>query len=135
MSAITTNMKHLTELILLTNLLLITKSTSDFEFEEDFIHSFLIKSEKLSKSDRLKTADSNWLTRSAYKVNFTDNLFCLEVGVILSRNTFTINQKQFVSARRMHLRIISREIRLSLSVSGVAMWHTTAALIRSKLIR
>ena len=71
MSAITTNMKHLTELILLTNLLLITKSTSDFEFEEDFIHSFLIKSEKLTKSERLKTADSNWLKRSSYKVNVT----------------------------------------------------------------
>ena len=120
MSAITTNMKHLTELILLTNLLLITKSTSDFEFEEDFIHSFLIKSEKLSKSDRLKTADSNWLTRSAYQVNFRDNLFCL--GGLSTFNRYlilTINQKQFVSARRrMHLKIISREIRLSLSVSG-----------------
>ena len=61
-------MKHLTELILLTNLLIITKSTSDVEFEEDFIHSFLIKSEKLIKSDRLKTADNNWLKSSAYKV-------------------------------------------------------------------
>ena len=66
-------MKHLTELILLTNLLLVTKSTSDFKYEEDFIHSFLIKSEKLTKSERLKTADSNWMTRSGHKVSFKDN--------------------------------------------------------------
>ena len=96
MSAITTNMKHLTELILLTNLLLITKSTSDFEFEEDFIHSFLIKSEKLSKSDRLKTADSNWLTRSAYQVNFRDNLFCLGV---YQHSTDTYNQPETICKR------------------------------------
>ena len=117
MSAITTNMKRLTELILLTNLLLITKSTSDFEFEEDFIHSFLIKSEKLTKSDRLKTAESNWLTRASYKVNFKVNFVSWGYQQICR----TIDQKQFVFARRMHLKIISREIhRLSVSVSGVA---------------
>ena len=72
-------MKHITELILLTNLLLITKSTSDVEFEEDFIHSFLIKSEKLTKSDRLKTADNNWVTKSAHKVSLKDNPVGVEV--------------------------------------------------------
>ena len=65
---ITLNMKRLTEIIILTSLLIITKSASDLEFEEDFIHSFLIKPEKLLKSDRLKTADSNWLKSAAYKV-------------------------------------------------------------------
>ena len=95
MSAITTNMKHLTELILLTNLLLITKSTSDFEFEEDFIHSFLIKSEKLTKSERLKSAETNWMKRSSYKVNFRVNFASWGYQEICR----TIKQKQFVSAR------------------------------------
>ena len=67
--SVTLNMRRLTEIIILTSLLIITKSASDLEFEEDFIHSFLIKSEKLLKSDRLKTADSNWLKNAAYKVN------------------------------------------------------------------
>ena len=120
MSAITTNMKHLTELILLTNLLLITKSASDFEFEEDFIHSFLIKSEKLTKSERLKTADSNWLKGSSSKVNMKVNLLS-QLG--LSTN-ISYNQPETIckrSPRRMHLQIISREIhRLSLSASCVA---------------
>ena len=71
-------MKQLTELIILTSLLIITKSASDVEFEEDFIHSFLIKSEKLSKSERLKTADSNWLESGAYKVNNLENCEVME---------------------------------------------------------
>ena len=85
----TTNMKQLTELIILTSLLIITKSASDVEFEEDFIHSFLIKSEKLSKSERLKTADSNWLKSAAYKVKL---LLCGELKIMKSYLTSNLSK-------------------------------------------
>ena len=44
------------------------KSTSDVEFEQDFVHSFLIKAEKLKKTERLTNAERNWLKKTKYKV-------------------------------------------------------------------
>jgi len=43
------------------------KSTSDVEFEQDFVHSFLIKAEKLKKTERLTNAERNWLRKTKYK--------------------------------------------------------------------
>ena len=58
----------ISEIFVLINTFLLINSTSDTEFEEDFIHSFLIKSEKLKKSERLKSAGDGWLEKTAYKV-------------------------------------------------------------------
>ena len=44
------------------------KSTLDTSFDEDLVHSFLIKPEKLIKSERLKSAGDGFLEKSAYKV-------------------------------------------------------------------
>jgi len=61
-------MKHsLVEFFLLANLLLLTRSSSDVEFEEDFVHSFLLKSEKLKKSERLDSAEDRWIKKTGYK--------------------------------------------------------------------
>jgi len=57
----------ISEIFVLINTFLLINSTSDTEFEEDFIHSFLIKSEKLKKSERLKSAGQGWLEKTAYK--------------------------------------------------------------------
>ena len=61
----------LSEILVFTNVILLINSTSDssFEFEEDFIHSFLIKPEKLKKSERLKDTRSDLLEKTGYKVN------------------------------------------------------------------
>ena len=61
----------LSEILVFTNVILLINSTSDssFEFEEDFIHSFLIKPEKLKKSERLKDTRRDLLEKTGYKVN------------------------------------------------------------------
>ena len=61
----------LSEILVFTNVILLINSTShsSFEFEEDFIHSFLIKPEKLKKSERLKDTRSDLLEKTGYKVN------------------------------------------------------------------
>ena len=64
-------MKHfVVEFVLLANLLLSTRSTSDVEFELDFVHSFLMKSDKLKKTDRLDNAEHRWIKKTEYKVKY-----------------------------------------------------------------
>lgn len=58
------------ELLILLDIILLISATSDTAFEEDFVHSFLIKSDKLKKSERLKTAGEEFLVKTAYKVMF-----------------------------------------------------------------
>lgn len=58
------------ELLILLDIILLISATSDTAFEEDFVHSFLIKSDKLKKSERLKTAGEEFLVKTAYKVIF-----------------------------------------------------------------
>ena len=58
----------LSEFCILLSYFLLINSTSDTSYDEDLVHSFLIKPEKLRKSERLKTAGENWLEKSAYKV-------------------------------------------------------------------
>lgn len=60
----------ISEFLVFTNVILMISSTSEssFEFEEDFVHSFLIKPEKLKKSDRLKDMKSDLLEKTGYKV-------------------------------------------------------------------
>jgi len=53
--------------VFLANLLLLTRSTSDVEFEEDFVHSFLLKTEKLTKTARLDNAEDRWIKKTGYK--------------------------------------------------------------------
>ena len=62
------------ELLILLDLILLTCSTSDTTFEEDFVHSFLIKPDKLRKSERLKSAGEEFLEKTAYKVINTKSL-------------------------------------------------------------
>ena len=62
------------ELLILLDLILLTCSTSDTAFEEDFVHSFLIKPDKLRKSERLKSAGEEFLEKTAYKVVNTKSL-------------------------------------------------------------
>lgn len=53
--------------LLLSHLLLLTSSSSsDVAFEEDFVHSFLHKTEKLSRSSRLSGAGEGWVSESKY---------------------------------------------------------------------
>ena len=62
-------MKHFAlEFVLLASLLLPSRSNSDVEFEEDFVHSFLMKSDKLKKTDRLDNAEDTWIKKTGYKV-------------------------------------------------------------------
>jgi hypothetical protein len=56
--------------ILFTMLLVLSRSSSDVEFEQDFVHSFLIKSDKLKKSDRFENAEERWIKKTGYKVSF-----------------------------------------------------------------
>ena len=56
------------EALVFLSLLLRIQSTSDAAFEEDFVHSFLIKQDKLAMSERLKGAGEGWLEKTAYKV-------------------------------------------------------------------
>ena len=62
-------MKFLGGVILtLLDIILVISATSDTAFEEDFVHSFLIKPDKLRKSERLKSAGEEFLEKTAYKV-------------------------------------------------------------------
>jgi len=54
-------------LLLLTILLVKTRSTSDVEFEQDFVHSFLMKSDKLKKTERFDNAEDRWIKKTGYK--------------------------------------------------------------------
>ena len=58
------------EILILLDIIWLISATSDTAFEEDFVHSFLIKSDKLRKSERLKTAGEEFLVKTAYKVIF-----------------------------------------------------------------
>ena len=69
----------ISEIFVLINTFLLINSTSDTEFEEDFIHSFLIKSEKLKKSERLKSAGDGWLEKTAYKVKLYMKYFSIRL--------------------------------------------------------
>jgi len=42
-------------------------STSDVQFDQDFVHSFLMKSDKLKKTDRFYNAENTWLKKTGYK--------------------------------------------------------------------
>ena len=83
-------MKHFClEFVLLANLLLLTRSTSDVEFEEDFVHSFLLKSDKLKKTDRLDNAEDRWIKKTGYKVilhnlhnTLTEELFDVDLTFV-----------------------------------------------------
>ena len=68
-------MKHsFCEFFVLINSIWMIKSTLDTSFDEDLVHSFLIKPEKLIKSERLKSAGDGFLEKSAYKVT-KNNVF------------------------------------------------------------
>ena len=56
------------EILILLDIICLISASSDTAFEEDFVHSFLIKSDKLKKSERLKTAGEEFLVKTAYKV-------------------------------------------------------------------
>ena len=58
------------EILILLDIILLISATSDTAFEEDFVHSFLIKPDKLRKSERLKSAGEKFLEKTAYKVVF-----------------------------------------------------------------
>ena len=58
------------EILILLDIIFLISASSDTAFEEDFVHSFLIKSDKLRKSERLKTAGEEFLVKTAYKVVF-----------------------------------------------------------------
>ena len=58
------------EILILLDIIFLITASSDTAFEEDFVHSFLIKSDKLRKSERLKTAGEEFLVKTAYKVIF-----------------------------------------------------------------
>ena len=58
------------EILILLDIIFLISASSDTAFEEDFVHSFLIKSDKLKKSERLKTAGEEFLVKTAYKVIF-----------------------------------------------------------------
>ena len=63
------------EALVFLSLLLRIQSTSDATFEEDFVHSFLIKQDKLAMSERLKAAGEGWLEKTAYKVSYVHLAF------------------------------------------------------------
>jgi hypothetical protein len=64
--------KHfLRDFILFTILLVLSRSSSDVKFEQDFVHSFLMKSEKLKKTDRFNNAEERWIKKTGYKVSFS----------------------------------------------------------------
>ena len=64
-------MKHfLPNFIFFTVLLVFSSSNSDVEFEQDFVHSFLMKSDKLKKTDRFNNVEERWIKKTGYKVSF-----------------------------------------------------------------
>ena len=65
------------EILILLDIIFLITASSDTAFEEDFVHSFLIKSDKLRKSERLKTAGEEFLEKTAYKVIFLQILVWL----------------------------------------------------------
>ena len=77
------------EILILLDIILLISATSDTAFEEDFVHSFLIKSDKLRKSERLKTAGEEFLVKTAYKVIF---IFAL---LVWGENNFIIVPSKF----------------------------------------
>ena len=62
--------QFLRHLILFAILLVLSRSTSDVEFEQDFVHSFLMKSDKLKKTERFANAEDRWVKKTGYKVRF-----------------------------------------------------------------
>ena len=60
----------LLDFILFAILLVVSKSNSDVEFDQDFVHSFLMKSVKLKKTDRFDNAEDRWIKKTGYKVRF-----------------------------------------------------------------
>ena len=62
--------QFLRHLILFAILLVLSRSSSDVEFEQDFVHSFLMKSDKLKKTDRFDNAEERWIKKTGYKVMF-----------------------------------------------------------------
>ena len=54
--------------LILVLLLTKTRSTSDVEFEQDFVHSFLMKPDKLKKTDRFDKVEDTWVRKTEYKV-------------------------------------------------------------------
>ena len=63
-------MNHLIRLYIVVLAIFLEKtcSTSDVEFEQDFVHSFLLKPDKLKKTDRLYNAEDTWIKKTGYKV-------------------------------------------------------------------
>ena len=55
-------------LLLTCHLPLLASSSSAGEYEEDFVHSFLHKPEKLVTSGRLERARDTWLRSTPYQV-------------------------------------------------------------------
>ena len=66
-----TNMIRSVVRCLLLNILLVQSRTDDFDYELDFVHSFLVKSDKLGKTKRLDSAEDRWIKKTGYKVVFT----------------------------------------------------------------
>ena len=62
--------RFLRDSILFAILLVMSTSSSDVEFEQDFVHSFLMKSDKLTKTDRFADAEDRWIKKTGYKVRF-----------------------------------------------------------------
>jgi len=62
-------MNHLIRLYIVVLAIFLEKtcSTSDVEFEQDFVHSFLLKPDKLKKTDRLYNAEDTWIKKTGYK--------------------------------------------------------------------
>ena len=43
-------------------------TNTNVEFEMDFVHSFLVKADKLRKTARLDNAEDRWIKKTGYKV-------------------------------------------------------------------
>jgi len=52
---------------LLLNILLVQSRTDDFDYALDFVHSFLVKADKLGKTKRLDSAEERWIKKTGYK--------------------------------------------------------------------